>query len=263
MRYGLQIIEREPEDYVFGSAELSEKVINPSGDWTDFLPDVEYQKKGTCETMSCVSFGTLSIIETLAKYIYGFEWNKSDRFTAIMSETTESGNSPNKVAQSIRHDGTILEDFLPFSKDILTFDNYMSPQPMKPEYLVFGAKWAEEWELTHRWINNTPSEIREALKRSPLGVSVHAWKEKDGIYYKDENDTDNHWTVLFKMNDDGTYQIFDTYDSTIKTLKAGYAFAMIKGYEIKPRQFVAKKNWVIDIYNNLISFLKDIWKSIK
>ena len=69
--YGLIIEKPLPEDYVFGSAtKIDEKIINSSGDWTDFLPKIEYQKKNGVETMSCVSFGTLSIIEILAKYIY-------------------------------------------------------------------------------------------------------------------------------------------------------------------------------------------------
>ena len=185
MRYGLQIIEREPEDYCFGSAtKIDEKVINPSGDWTAYLPVVEYQKKGYVETMACTSFGTLSCLEILGKYIYGIEWNRSDRFSAIMSETTVNGNNPNKVAQSIRHHGTIIEELLPFNENILTFGDYYTPQPMKLEYLVFGAEWAERWDFGHEWCSNEPEMIRSALKRSPLGVSVRAWRNINGIYFK-------------------------------------------------------------------------------
>jgi len=59
------------EDWVFGSVlSAGGKVLQPSGQWDNFLPEIENQKKNNVETIACVSFGTLSACEILLRRLY-------------------------------------------------------------------------------------------------------------------------------------------------------------------------------------------------
>jgi len=259
--YGLIIEKRLPEDYCFGSAtKIDEKVINSSGQWDDYLPEIEFQKRHGVEPMNCTNHGTNNCEEILEFYIYGSKRNNCERYNAIMSGTTENGNTPNKAAQSVRHDGEIDEELLPFTEDILTFDDYYLPKPMKPEYIKIGAKWAKEWDFGHEWVECYPKLMMTALKRSPLGASVHAWKEKDGICYKDKSDRDNHWVCIYGYVENEYWKIFDTYDCVYKKVVWDYDFSMIKRYSLIKKPVIVKDNWVVDLWKRFVEFLRDIAK---
>src|SRR3990167_10083955 len=120
-RYGLKLDVFKPDDYVFGASPVPYEEINPSGDWSDYLPTRERQNLHNIETYACVTFTTLNAIEILIRKQYGLERNYSDRFLAMVSGTKEGGNTPNTVAEFLRKVGVVGEEVWPFSPDINTF----------------------------------------------------------------------------------------------------------------------------------------------
>ena len=90
------------------SSAVAYEEVNPSGDWSAFLPVGESQIGLYGDTLACVTFSALNCLETLQKF-KGNDTNYSDRFTAKMSGTTKNGNYLQAVANSIRHDGLVDE----------------------------------------------------------------------------------------------------------------------------------------------------------
>lgn len=255
MNYGFQAPEIVPEDFVFGSNQLRGELLKPNADWRDKLPLFEYQRRGV-ETNSCVTFGTLSALEMLYKLQYSVEPNYSDRFTSKLSGTTPTGNNPKNVIQSIRHDGTIKESEWAFTDDIKTLEEYFAEIP---EYLRNrGLKWLKTHEVGYEWVftSGKPEDkavlLKEALKLSPIGVSVFAWYSYKDIYKK--TGPDNHWVVLVAY--DGDYPIvFDTYDTQLKKLEKNYDFGFAMRYSIK-QVVKPHTNWVVDLFRRLLSIFR-------
>ena len=90
-QYGF-ISEPKGTDFIFGAGKIPEVVLQPNGDWTDFLTTKEFQAPYNFETYACVTFTILNCIEILIKRQYGIEKNYSDRFLAIVSGTKNPGN---------------------------------------------------------------------------------------------------------------------------------------------------------------------------
>ena len=76
--YGLVIpsikTREEGAEYILGSSKLKGEIINPSADWTWYLPAGELQAI-RFETFGCTSFGTTHAIATLVNF---YESQKSD-----------------------------------------------------------------------------------------------------------------------------------------------------------------------------------------
>jgi len=259
MDYGFIPDILEADHYVFGSQELSDNVLNFTGQWDKYLPAIELQEKNMVETYNCVSFGTLNAVEILHKFLFGKEVNKSERYLGILSGTTESGNSPHKVAETLRKTGTIPENELPFSKDIDTWDKYYSPKPMTSKYIEIGEKWLSKYDFGHEWVfandysGNRQELLKQALKRSPLGISVYAWKKKGDIYVKDDQ-LDNHWCCLYGYVDGEYFKVFDHYDNTFKKLDWDYRFGFCKRYSLG-LNLEKQMNFFLRMWRSIINFL--------
>ena len=120
------IIEKKPQDFVAGT--LPYEVLNPSGDWTPYLPTGETQKTHLVDTMACVTFSILNVIETQYKFQTGKELNFSDRFIAKLSGTTPQGNTVQNVLDAIRKYGLVLEDEWPTDLSF-NWNQYYAPIP--------------------------------------------------------------------------------------------------------------------------------------
>ena len=214
--YGLVIDEPRPEDYKFGA--VGDTPLNSSGDWTDYLPERELQNKGF-ETFACVTFSALNCLETLVIFKYDIPLNLSDRFTAKMSGTTNKGNSGYNVANSIRHDGFVDEPEYPFGGK--TFAEFYADIPQ--DIVDLAKEMADGYEVNYEWVQQ--SEWKEALKFAPLQVYVGAWPQpdEDGIYPKSSIGI-NHAVMLYKIDDEGYYYIYDHYDNVNKKLAPDFIF---------------------------------------
>lgn len=246
--FGLDIKPRAPEDFEhqLGASKIHKTVHRPDGQWISDVPIGEMQERLGVETMSCVSFGTLSILEMIEEVKFGRISNYSDRFLAIASNTTTSGNDPKVVAQTLRKVGAIDEDSLPFTDNILTFDEYHSPKPLPQRLLNEGRKWLEKFELSYEWVTPTPENLMEELKYGPVGIAVEAWnKGEKGYYYGGENS--NHWTALVGFDKGNFWIVFDSYPETsgsyIKLLDWSYTFKIAMSYSLNKKENIENKWW--------------------
>jgi len=255
-----------PEDYVLGgTGNLGLEILQPDGQWDEFLPPDELQKLRGIETMSCVSFGTLNCIETLLKRKYEEDHNYSERYTAILADTSRNGTTPTKGAEAIRKKGVIPDDLLPF-REVSSWRDYHSPNPMFSGYLESGSKWLEKYDFKHEWVFTggtlleKQNKLKQALESSPLGISVYAWVQNGEFYTKPEGVRDTHWTMMYGYVDGAYWKIYDSYDDTHKKLVWDFNFGYAKRYTIEKKESLALKYvsgswrdwWFINIIRKLI-----------
>ena len=227
-------IDKEKDYFFLGATKLPDTIINPFGQWVDFLPEEELQKK-RIETYGCTGFGTLNANEILHLFQYKEEINWSDRCINILANNTYGGNNPHKPCESLRKKGCCLEKDLPYTFDIRSWKEFHSPKPLTQELLTKCSETLEKYEFGHEWISTTPQRLIEALKRSPVGISVLAWKYRNGMYFKESGERDNHWCVLVGYEYGKCWYVFDTYDQFVKKLEWDYNFKYAKRYYLKKK----------------------------
>ena len=242
------------EDYFLGS-NLPLDVVNPSGDWQEFLPVYEPQAS-KFETWGCTAWGTLNQIETYMKKEFGGEYNYSDRFTYLLANISPPGATPTRAYEAIRKKGVIPDTLLPYAE---TYEEFLQPNPMLTEFLKKGLEWHSKYKFNHEWIKNpNPDKIKEALKFSPVCVSVTAWVSENGVYV-DKGQRNTHWCLAFKVEDNKVH-VFDSYDNAIKVLHPDHHTKFAKRIRIVkravPLQFKPKKRYNVFDWFNLFK----VWK---
>lgn len=261
--YGFKPDVFKPEDHVFGASATPSVILQPSGDWTLFLPVKEWQSLATVETYACVTFAILNCVEALIKRQYGIEKNYSDRFLAAISGTKEGGNSPQAVADALRNKGTVLQDIWPFNQDIDTFEKFYSELPQGVKDLAL--EFTKEWDFRYENVPLNHDSITAALKCSPLLISVPAWHLQDGKYYRPAGFEDNHATTLFSERANDFLRVFDTYadgkdDPAIKDLEWNIAPTTVKRFWIKKKEEVKQE---INIIQKLLGLLAKLITLLK
>ena len=227
----------EDDNYVLGGLELPTEVLQPSGQWDDCLPNIELQRRNGLETMNCTVYGTLNAIEMLIRRLFSEFKDYSERYVGVIAKTTPYGNSPHKVAEIIRKaSGLIDEELLPFSQDIRYWEQYYHPNPMESFYIDKGKEWLRRYDFGHEWVfkqgeSGKPQKIKEALKYSPVAVSLHLRILKDGLYQKGELE-DNHWVVLYGYKENEYWKVFDHYDNVFKRIAWDFDFEFAKRYHL-------------------------------
>lgn len=236
-KYGLQFDTIKHDDYYLGGGFIGTQEIQPDGQWDAFLPTEELQNRNEVETMACTVFGTLNCIETLINHVFHETRNFSERFTAIMAGVTPAGGSPHTAAESIRSVGLINEESLPVTSEIDSWDKYYHPKPMDASLLHQARAFQIEFDFKHEWVfvasdNKTQriAKIKEALKRSPVGLSVFAWSEGPNNIYQKLGGS-NHWVCCYGYTDNA-WKIFDSYDNTHKLYSMASDIEMAKLYWI-------------------------------
>ena len=239
-----------PEDFKFGA--LGGEILNLEGDWRPYLPEFEHQRKAF-DTMSCVTFGTLSAVEMIHKLKYRIEPNYSDRFISKVSETGSNGNTPKKVAQAIRHFGLVKEIDWAFPDD-MTLSEYFKEIPTK--ILKLGLNWLTMWTFGFEYVHGGIEEIKEALKYSPLGASVYAWQENNKGEFIDGNP--NHWIDIVFVDEFDRCIIWDSYEKRLKTLVRGYDFKFKMRYSLDKKD-IQHSNWFFEKCRNIIKAIIDFF----
>lgn len=224
------------DEYVMGTDVSlgAVDVVKPSRDWRAYIPAFEDQFKNGVESMSCATYGTHAAIETLMREHFDMKVDYSDRYTSKLAGTTRNGNSPHKVAETIRKYGVVEEVLWPFSDDINTWDKFYAPIPddLKKE----GKEWSKDYRFGHEWVmtpDTRPEEQRErlldSLYVSPVGVAVYGWAKDGDVYVKIGQA--NHWCTLMYMDKD-YYYVLDTYAPYLKKLSRDYPFTYAKRYTV-------------------------------
>lgn len=216
------------EDYVFGGLSLLPKtILQENGDWTPYLPQEELQRI-KIETQACTSFGTLNCVEIILNKL-GTNKNFSDRWLAWNAGTDPlSGNTPQRVAETLRKTGVPFQPKWDFTSDIDTPEKFYINPPVK---LFDDAKEDFNYEFGHEYVPTSEFSLRDALRYSPLGVSVSAWQSDGEFYVKPEGMRDNHWCVCYGFdNEKKAWRIFDSYDNSKKLYKG--QFEVAKRYSV-------------------------------
>lgn len=233
--------EIDERDKVYGKTE--DPIILLSGNWQTLPIKDEFQAERGFENYGCVIFTTLNATEKLALLKFQEKWNKSERFTYIASETNpiDRGNSPRKVADSVRNQGIIDEIDLPFDDTITDIDKFNSPIPL-PQFLKEKAKlWASKYDFSYDRLPITNGIVsrktmRHALQRGCVGIAVYAWAIEDGLYIRPQGAQDTHLTFLENVRETGELEVFDSYPPALKVLHRNYPIFVAKRYNlnIKP-----------------------------
>jgi hypothetical protein len=221
-------------------------------DWSKYLPVYEPQAENF-ETFGCTVWGTQNQLEILLKALYGYEYNFSERFNYIVANVQLGGADPHVVYESIRKTGLIDNDLLPVPS---TYKEFTTPKPMTDKLLQKASEFP--FTFNHWWVfyyeHTTEAQttlIREALKVSPLGVSVSAWHLKDGVYV-DKGQPNNHWCVLFSEEKGKGWKIFDSYDHSIKTIPYTHKISRCKAMSVT----IKSKQSLLDFLLELLAKLK-------
>lgn len=224
--YGLCFEKPDPQAHIFAGIEDEFPVLNVSGQWDAWLPVDELQRIDGVESNACATFGTLSAIEILIKHKYGQDENYSDRWLAWNSGTDpKKGNDPHRVSETLRKAGVPYEVEWPFAEDF-----YTNPPP---KLFETARSFTERLDYRHKYVKTTEEELKDALTRSPLGVSVTAWRSRDGVFYARKGTPNNHWCVLYGYDDaKKCWKIFDSYDNTRKLYTYGSSMKVAKVYRI-------------------------------
>jgi len=196
------LLGNRPDDWIAGT--IPYKVLNPTGDWTKWLPQGEWQYIQNIDLQACVTFSALNVIEILYYFLTNKQRNFSDRFTATMSGTTRNGNYLWKVGDSIRKDGLVDEADWP-TPEVLTWENYYVMP--KIEIINKGRKFPREWLINYEVIEPTKESILYHLKQSPIQVCIPG-----------------HAVVTF-TNPAQVYKYFDSYEPFIKEWGQNFVFA--------------------------------------
>src|SRR3990167_81733 len=192
------------DTYVAGTIPFEER--NSSGDWEAYIPPGEWQKSSKADSMACVSFSAINSIETQEKFLTGNQVNYSDRWIAKMSGTTELGNHLDKVAETIRTYGLVLESSYPAPSGDYTWQEYHTEiNPiLKAKLLAEGQDWLTRWDIKYEETGITVLSLQKQLKQSPPQVVIpgHA---VEGV-----------------SNNSKTTKVLDQYEPFIKDVPGDY-----------------------------------------
>lgn len=94
--------------------------------------------------------------------------------------------------------------------------------------------------------------IKEHLKYSPLGVSVTAWSEKDGVYV-DNGQRNTHWTMLYGWTDKG-WKIYDSYAPHRKILSFDHNIEVSKRYSL----VLSTRKEQLNIFSKILQIMAEL-----
>ncbi len=270
----------ENDHYVlggYGDDKFPTEVLQKDGHgWRKFRPITEIQKRLGLETLACTVFGTQNALEALAKRLELLDFPKdcAERYNAILAGLTGIvGADPHNVAESFRNFGVVVQGLLPWTDDIDTREEWFSPNPMDENMVKEGQKIVRKYKILHKWLFNgltvkgKSGKLITGLSVGTVCVSVKAWKKKNGRYWKNANEGDNHWLWLMDYKQGEYWLVYDHYDDVEKKLVWDYNFAAAKVYAIVPRDpndpfvpFGDKPSWFTPFFNFFTSMISSLWK---
>lgn len=254
MNFGFVKTIIDSTQWVLGS--IPKIILRSDGQWDSFLPTYEPQYlKDSEETDGCTVWGTLNCVETIMRHNFDDAANYSERFPYILAKVRPPGSDPHTVAETCRTYGFIDDQILPVTD---TYTEFIQPDPMSRVFILLGEQWKSRYTFNHEWVfsgqMNKSARValmKEALMYSPLGISVSAWWERDGLYI-DNGQPNNHWCMCFGWNDQG-WKVFDSYEQVVKIVSFDHNITMCKRYsviEVKSGSSIIAKllTWIDSIF---------------
>jgi len=237
--------EESDKDHQFGATNYGTAVVNPTAQWLDYLPMYEAQKGKLVDTMACVSYSLLNILEILAIYKYEENRNKSDRFTSKVTGTTRTGNSMRRVADYTRKNyGVVNEEDWDWDRDSMTWAEYYSNIP--EDVMAKGRAWLKEWDFKYQSVYPHKNLMKEALKVSPLWVAGFAWAKNGGLYRS--YGRANHAFTIIGYKESEYWLVFDSYDEHIKKLDWNYNFPYVRTITLEKKKLEFNEAGIKDFF---------------
>jgi len=249
----------KPTDFSFsGESTITYQERNPSGDWEEFRPTDEWQRrysKGVLgyDTFSCVTFSALRIVAMQLEYMLRTSpssaqilkpWleangyidaagkiNFNEWFTANMSGTTDQGNTAQNVWDSIRRDGILPQGAGPQVNDFKTRDEWLDETKITQAQKDQAKKILDVIRVDYEWAIMAPAggawdEFRKQLKHAPLHIFTPVspdWNRKDGLPVMPDGTTKLvHATSNVKIDSVNNYRDLDHYEPFLKVLDHNY-----------------------------------------
>mgnify|MGYP001616949795 CR=1 FL=1 len=243
--YGIDIQrelnERSPEDYSFGSLDISDIAAIPEYGRNMYYPFGEIQKNAQFDTMDCASRAPVNILEMKFNfalnhgllrqneiaflkdngYIISGKVQLSDRFIAVLSGTTIQGNSLKSPLQAIHEHGLIPKSKMPF-EPWMTWDDYYNKEEVE-KYKGLGQESLSLFSINYTQVPR--SAFNGAIKDDPIIVAGYAWPEPvNGLYSRTELPFNHAFTLA-----SGHFNAYDNYTDSVdndyeKLLAPNYSF---------------------------------------
>jgi hypothetical protein len=260
--------------------------------WLPYYSRGELQHGVYYDTMSCVTFSALNILEAVLNYqiAHGMvsaenvQWlqekeyfdedgklNLSDRFTAAMSNTTERGNTGGAVWWSIRNHGVVPEHMWTWDKgrDVPydeRFGDWFRDKSLIPEDVkAIGKEFKERFEVFYERTATTEAALKKALVHSPVHIFIPTSCPYDANRIQQYCDGSIGHAV--SMCDDleprNYYPLFDHYlKNPQEEGQEQYIRRVVENYKFYPTGYVCtvtQKNAPNeeDMPNTFVKFLKD------
>lgn len=249
---------KETDKVLGGVLSLPQEILQPNGQWLDFIPLTEPQHRAI-ETCNCTAYGSLHQLAIYMKRKFGGNWDFSERYLGIASKTRPPGTSPAIVYDALRHYGTIHEEELPFNDQILTVEAYYSPDPLSYDLIRLGEDWLDEYDFGYEYvftggtIAEKQARIKEALTHSPVSVSVVAWIQTGELYVKPYGSQDQHWTTIVGY-EEGFWWCFDSYSPYMKKLDINFDFEEARKIHVEKRAEPTKPIFWVWLSDIIMSF---------
>ena len=261
-----------PTAFKFGSAtEVPAEILRPDGDWRDYIPEFELQRKNGVESSACYVEAQQHAIATIIEETFDIpNLNFSARFNALLSCGTPQGGSPIEGGDSIRHDGLINEMLLPFADNITSWESFHSFEGGNETVCrKAGQDWLKSWAMKYDIVAERYGTIEEkfdllkqALLYSPVPISVTAWWEQDGHYIKPIGMRDNHLCLALHCGDDNVVTVLDTYEPFIKKLAPNFPSEFMMRWTVTKNEKIPTYP-VKNIWETIIATIKALFKMIK
>ncbi len=207
----IEAIPSDTRDFIFGADKetpMPYDSLAVDRDWSKHLPLHEKQYNRKFDTYGCVSFSALNCIETMARKRFGYNWNLSDRYIVVASETRPGyGNYLHKVASTIRTRGVIEEEEYPFPMNMSLDEYYASiPQELHSKAREATRKFDFHYQWVD-WAGVNPNKLYQALQFGPVQCTVDA---RSMAQNKKATRT-NHAVMAYKAVKHESISFFDHY----------------------------------------------------
>lgn len=221
---GMELAHQNPEtDYVLGAASQKCLAEMPTGIRHIYLPSGELQF-GREDFMDCVSRSINNTLATKFNYLLTnkliseelIKWlgdkgyitesgvDFSDRFLAIKSKTSRSGNSLIQPLQTVHSVGAIPKSLLPASSD-MDFDTYHNPASITKEMEDLGLEFLKRFNINYEKVY--ASQFENFLQRDMLHTAGYSWSQPEGGIYPRVDYPFNHSFQVYEP----LYFAFDNY----------------------------------------------------
>lgn len=231
MSHGLdlqkELQDQEPRDWVFGSSSVVCLAAIQEDERENYLPPGELQY-GSEDFMSCATLAPINILESKFNFLYknnfispenvqflkdnGYIDNGhiqfSNRFNAIKSGTTRTGNSLKAPLHSIKNDGLIPKRLLA-ADQYMSFDEYHNEKDISSFMERLGKEFARRFTIRYEKVYRSDFPI--LLDEDSVDVAGYAWPQPvEGVYPKTTMNP-NHAFMIFKKQ----YFAFDNYIDSV------------------------------------------------